>query len=172
MNKGCWDLTFIHLLWNWAQNWVCWGTHTPATSWHKDNLVPRLCQGCANTSPMNITRKQAACMFFCQEYTHDTANNLLNKIDSIGEVDLCYLKDPMEPLILYLPKIHSNPFRYHRYITTQSEQQQPLTSSTSQKQQQPLTTPHKQQLSPNHEQTSVSTIKKRLSKLTTFLISR
>ncbi|KAI9489342.1 hypothetical protein BDB00DRAFT_876433 [Zychaea mexicana] len=57
---------------------------------------------------MNVTRGQAACMFFQQEYNLENEKKLLDKIDSIGDVDICFMKDPTEPFLLYIPKIHSS----------------------------------------------------------------
>ena len=79
---------------------------------------------------MNITRGQAACMFFQQEHNETNEIELLQKIDSI-DVDLCYEKDPAEPILQYIPKIYGNPFRYHRYITTTSEQVRPPQESSN-----------------------------------------
>ncbi|KAI7851227.1 hypothetical protein BDC45DRAFT_445834 [Circinella umbellata] len=79
---------------------------------------------------MNITRGQAACMFFQQEHNETNEIELLQKIDSI-DVDLCYEKDPAEPISQYIPKIYGNPFRYHRYITTTSEQVRPPQESSN-----------------------------------------
>ncbi|KAI7860407.1 hypothetical protein BDC45DRAFT_530005 [Circinella umbellata] len=48
---------------------------------------------------MIVTREQAACMFFCKEFNDENASKLLRKIEEIGDVDLCYLEDPTEPLV-------------------------------------------------------------------------
>ncbi|KAI9489339.1 hypothetical protein BDB00DRAFT_770802 [Zychaea mexicana] len=58
---------------------------------------------------MNVTRGQAACMFFQQEYNLENEKKLLDKIDGFGDVDICFMKDPTEPFLLYIPNIHSNP---------------------------------------------------------------
>ncbi|KAI9252800.1 hypothetical protein BDA99DRAFT_443550 [Phascolomyces articulosus] len=59
---------------------------------------------------MNVTKGQAACMLFFQEFNEANEIKLLNRIDSIGDVDICYEKDSTEPFLLYIPRIHCNPY--------------------------------------------------------------
>lgn len=56
-------------------------------------------------------------MFFCTEFSDKNATKLLKKIDGLGDIDLCYFDDPTELYIMSLPRIHNNPFCFHRYLS-------------------------------------------------------
>jgi hypothetical protein len=63
----------------------------------------------------NITREQAICIFFCQEYTEPNVKELLEKMESFEDVDICYDEDPFEPKLLCNKRIDSEPLKYRRY---------------------------------------------------------
>ncbi|RCH78113.1 hypothetical protein CU098_003868 [Rhizopus stolonifer] len=45
-----------------------------------------------------ITRNQAICMFYGEEYTDENVARLSKRLDEV-EVDICYLDDPTEPIL-------------------------------------------------------------------------
>jgi len=56
---------------------------------------------------MDITREQAICIFFCQAYTQSNAANLLRRMNSFEDVDVCFDKNPYKPFLLANIKIGS-----------------------------------------------------------------
>lgn len=69
---------------------------------------------------MNITRDQAICMLFCEEYSKENAARLSRKIEDFGSFDVCYENDPMRPVLVHLNVIRSDPFTFKRYVTEYS----------------------------------------------------
>lgn len=61
-----------------------------------------------------ITRNQAICRFYGEEYTEENVTRLSKRLDEV-EVDICYLDDPTDPCLIWKIKINQNPSRYHRY---------------------------------------------------------
>lgn len=70
---------------------------------------------------MNITREQAICMFFCEDYNEENITKLSKKIEDFGCVDICYEDDPKKPVLVLLTRIHSEPFNYKRYKASSNE---------------------------------------------------
>jgi hypothetical protein len=70
---------------------------------------------------MNITRDQAVCRFFCEEYSKENATALSKKIEDFGSFDVCYENDPKRPVLLSLAKIHSQPLIFKLYKTSNEE---------------------------------------------------
>lgn len=63
---------------------------------------------------MNITREQAICMFFSEEYIEENVARLSNKIIDFGSSDVCYETDPRQPILVSLMRIRSDPFSFKR----------------------------------------------------------
>lgn len=55
-------------------------------------------------------------MFYGEEYTDENVARLSKRLDEV-EVDICYLDDPTEPILVTLTIINSN-FKYHLYPTS------------------------------------------------------
>ncbi|KAI8973791.1 hypothetical protein BDF20DRAFT_823931 [Mycotypha africana] len=71
---------------------------------------------------VTITRQQALCMFFIKEYTEENVKKLEKKLEEIEDVEICYIDDPTEPVLINKVKIIQNPFRFQSYIgNTQAE---------------------------------------------------
>jgi hypothetical protein len=70
---------------------------------------------------MKITRDQAVCMFFCEEYNEENVARFSKKIEDFGCVDICYENDPTKPILVTLTKIYSEPFNYKRYEASSNE---------------------------------------------------
>ncbi|KAI9496161.1 hypothetical protein BDB00DRAFT_810754 [Zychaea mexicana] len=70
---------------------------------------------------MNITRNQAICMLFCEEYSDDNATRLAKKIEQLGAFDVCYENDPRRPVLLTQAIINSQPSIFKRYETSSKE---------------------------------------------------
>jgi hypothetical protein len=65
---------------------------------------------------VNVTREQAICTFFCEEYNESNKARLTKRIDELKDIDICYEKDPRQPILMSLVRINLNPFLYHRYL--------------------------------------------------------
>jgi hypothetical protein len=63
----------------------------------------------------DITKEQAICIFFCHEYTEPNVKKLLKRMESFEDVDICYDKDPLQPILLCNERIDSEPLNYKRY---------------------------------------------------------
>ena len=62
-----------------------------------------------------VTREQAICMFYCEEYDETNVENLTKEVDAIKNVDICYFDDPLAPVLLCTRTINQNPFKIHKY---------------------------------------------------------
>ncbi|KAI9485636.1 MAG: hypothetical protein EXX96DRAFT_533975 [Benjaminiella poitrasii] len=84
-----------------------------------------------------ITKNQAVCMFYCEEYTPENIKQLETKLEQVLDLVLCYNKDPTDPVLISRKKLFSNPFKYHEYhdqiseAATASEDTEPLLPSLS-----------------------------------------
>ncbi|KAI7904493.1 uncharacterized protein BX663DRAFT_430986 [Cokeromyces recurvatus] len=67
-----------------------------------------------------ITREQAICMFFCEEYNEDNVKKLTKEVDDFVNGEICYTEDPTKPFIQSKRTINQNPFLYHKYQTQES----------------------------------------------------
>lgn len=70
---------------------------------------------------MNITRDQAICRFFCEDYSKETAARLSKKIEEFGSFDVCYENDPKRPVLLNLANVHSQSSIFKFYKTSNEE---------------------------------------------------
>ncbi|KAG1146844.1 hypothetical protein G6F38_004657 [Rhizopus arrhizus] len=66
---------------------------------------------------MNITRDQAICRFFCEDYSKESAARLSKKIEEFGSFDVCYENDPKRPVLMHLSVIRNDPTTFKRYLT-------------------------------------------------------
>ncbi|KAI9301175.1 hypothetical protein BJ944DRAFT_271880 [Cunninghamella echinulata] len=64
---------------------------------------------------LNITREQAICIFFCEEYNEENKTKLVKRIDEFKDMDICYEKDPSKPILMSLTRIYGYPSSYHKY---------------------------------------------------------
>lgn len=49
-------------------------------------------------------------MFFSEEYNEENVAKLSKKIDDFGSFDVCYEIDPRKLVLLFLARIHPEPF--------------------------------------------------------------
>ncbi|KAG0806776.1 hypothetical protein G6F16_010999 [Rhizopus arrhizus] len=66
---------------------------------------------------MNITRDQAICRFFCEDYSKENAARLSKKIEELGTFDVCYENDPKRPVLVHLSVIRNDPTTFKRCLT-------------------------------------------------------
>ncbi len=64
---------------------------------------------------MAITKEQAICLLFCEEINEDNIPGLTKRINLMKDIDICYEKDPHQPILLPIIRINANQFTYHRY---------------------------------------------------------
>lgn len=65
---------------------------------------------------ITITREQAICMFFCEEYNEENVTRLVTRMDNMQDLEICYMDgDPTEPILLPINKIHGWSFKYRLY---------------------------------------------------------
>ena len=48
---------------------------------------------------MTITREQAICLLFCEEINEDNISRFIKRIDSMKDIDICYKKEPHQPIL-------------------------------------------------------------------------
>ncbi|ORX47698.1 hypothetical protein DM01DRAFT_1322371 [Hesseltinella vesiculosa] len=62
-----------------------------------------------------VTKEQAICMFFCDKFSNENATKWLTNLDNLPEVDICYMTDPKEPLLIHKNRLCQDPFQFHEY---------------------------------------------------------
>ncbi|ORX56396.1 hypothetical protein DM01DRAFT_1320655 [Hesseltinella vesiculosa] len=65
-------------------------------------------------------------MFYFKAYTEENAENLTKRLEEMEDIEICYIDDPVEPVLMHKLAVLRNPFRYHTYLEKVS-----LTSSGS-----------------------------------------
>lgn len=55
-----------------------------------------------------ITREQAICTFYCKEYNEKNVTKLTKIIDSVKNVDICYLENPFMPILCSFETMRAN----------------------------------------------------------------
>ncbi|ORY88689.1 hypothetical protein BCR43DRAFT_448692, partial [Syncephalastrum racemosum] len=65
-----------------------------------------------------VTKEQALCMLYCEDYTEDNAATLQKRLNDVEDFELCYRDDPTDPVLVSKRKLFCNPFRYHRYASS------------------------------------------------------
>ncbi|KAI8988017.1 hypothetical protein BDF20DRAFT_853353, partial [Mycotypha africana] len=66
---------------------------------------------------MAITREQAIYLLFCEEINKENISRLTERINSLKDIEICYEKDPHQPILLPIVRINANQFTYHRYLS-------------------------------------------------------
>ncbi|KAI7861401.1 hypothetical protein BDF14DRAFT_373297 [Spinellus fusiger] len=51
---------------------------------------------------MNITQEQAICSFFGEEFNEANKSVLVKRIDDLKDIDICYIDDPTDPVLVSL----------------------------------------------------------------------
>jgi hypothetical protein len=64
----------------------------------------------------NITRNQALCMFYAEKYTEVNVNLLSKRLESYGEIEICYETNPLKPVLVTKTRIWADPFSFKRYL--------------------------------------------------------
>jgi hypothetical protein len=66
-----------------------------------------------------ITREQALCTSFLKEYTEENAKEAEKELQEIGggKFDLCYLTDPMIPVLVVKQRIYGAPSIFKQYTS-------------------------------------------------------
>ncbi|KAI8079889.1 uncharacterized protein BX664DRAFT_341718 [Halteromyces radiatus] len=62
-----------------------------------------------------VTKEQAICMLFCKEYNDENVVNLGKRLKEM-ELEVCYIHDPTEPVLIPIRSISVNPLKYHLYV--------------------------------------------------------
>ncbi|ORX42677.1 hypothetical protein DM01DRAFT_1330021 [Hesseltinella vesiculosa] len=60
-------------------------------------------------------------MFFYEEFNDENIARLSKKIDDMGNVELCYLEDPTEPLLVSKLSLNGAPHKYKLYLPSTVE---------------------------------------------------
>ncbi|ORX62873.1 hypothetical protein DM01DRAFT_1330986 [Hesseltinella vesiculosa] len=68
-----------------------------------------------------ISRNQAICIFYSEQFAKETVENLSEKLESYGDLDICFTNDPWKPLLQTKTKINGNPSYYQRYPDMEPE---------------------------------------------------
>ncbi|KAG2190613.1 hypothetical protein INT47_009245 [Mucor saturninus] len=70
-----------------------------------------------NRHIMSITRDQAVCRFFCEDYSKENAAKLSKRIEELGTFDVCYENDSNRPVHVHLSVIRNDPTTFKRYLS-------------------------------------------------------
>jgi hypothetical protein len=70
---------------------------------------------------MTICREQAICIFYCEDFIEENVARCSKKIEDIGDVDICYLHDPTDPVLVFNTRMKALPYTFHRYISALKE---------------------------------------------------
>ncbi|KAI9282177.1 hypothetical protein BY458DRAFT_497414 [Sporodiniella umbellata] len=62
-----------------------------------------------------ISRERALCMLHCAPFTKENVKKYAQVIERSENLEICYMENPMEPMITSNFKINGCPFRFHRY---------------------------------------------------------
>lgn len=71
---------------------------------------------------INISREEAACIFYGQEYTKPNVEKYLKRIDEMEEVDICYTTNPRRPFLQCINRIHGTPDEYRLYVSNNKKE--------------------------------------------------
>jgi hypothetical protein len=52
---------------------------------------------------------------YCEPYNEPNVAKLSKLIDDMSNIEICYVDDPTEPMLISLKSLHANPFKYHQY---------------------------------------------------------
>jgi hypothetical protein len=64
-----------------------------------------------------ITREQALCMLHCAPYNNENAKKYAQMVDNLKNLEICYMENPMEPILTSLKMIEANSSKYHTYLS-------------------------------------------------------
>ncbi|KAI9252318.1 hypothetical protein BDA99DRAFT_444018 [Phascolomyces articulosus] len=62
-----------------------------------------------------ITRDQAICAFYYEEYNDKNVAKYSKLIDNVEDIEICYKTDPTKPILLCTHAINSDPFHILKY---------------------------------------------------------
>ncbi|KAI9257697.1 hypothetical protein BY458DRAFT_518658 [Sporodiniella umbellata] len=62
---------------------------------------------------MQISRNRAICMLFYVEFTKENLEKYKRKIESFGNIEICYNVKPNEPVLVPTKRIRESPHLYH-----------------------------------------------------------
>jgi hypothetical protein len=74
-----------------------------------------------STLKMIICREQAVCIFYCEDFNEENAARCSKKIENIGDVDICYLHDPTDPVLVFNTRIKALPYKFLRYASASKQ---------------------------------------------------
>lgn len=64
---------------------------------------------------VTTTRKQSICILFCVLFNEENVKKYVPIIDGLEGLEICYMEDPMEPIVILVCKINAYPFKYKLY---------------------------------------------------------
>jgi len=62
-----------------------------------------------------ISKEQAVCIFYFQAYNESNVSELTKRSKEMKDVNICYLEDPTEPILVSLLSMKTYPSKYRRY---------------------------------------------------------
>ncbi|CAO3684932.1 unnamed protein product [Rhizopus microsporus] len=67
---------------------------------------------------MNCSRDFALCVLFGMEFTPDNVIKANSKLESYGDLEVCYDSSERNPMLVPKNRINYDPFTYKRYLST------------------------------------------------------
>ena len=69
-----------------------------------------------------ITRSQALCLIFCMEDNEQNRQALIQRLNDMKDIEICYEKDPRRPVLIPRQWMFAHALDYHQYMIDQPTQ--------------------------------------------------
>ncbi|KAI7905805.1 uncharacterized protein BX663DRAFT_500965 [Cokeromyces recurvatus] len=66
---------------------------------------------------MNVSRDYALCVLFGLEFTDNNVIKARSKLESYGDLEICYDLSEKNPILVPKERINYNPFIYKKYLS-------------------------------------------------------
>lgn len=66
---------------------------------------------------MNVSRDYALCVLFGLEFTDNNVITARNKLESYGDLEICYVSSERSPTLVPKERINYDPFTYKKYLS-------------------------------------------------------
>ncbi|KAG0937917.1 hypothetical protein G6F29_008452 [Rhizopus arrhizus] len=86
---------------------------------------------CISVSVSTSVIEQALCMLHCAPYNNENAKKYAQMVDNLKNFEICYMENPMEPIIISNLKINNQSFRYKRYSSKKGLETAAITNEDS-----------------------------------------
>lgn len=78
-----------------------------------------------------ISKEEAVCIFYCQEYTKVNAKKYLKRLEEMEEVDICYMTNPRGSILQCTNRIYGTPDQCRLYLSNNEEEEMEVCKRTT-----------------------------------------